>query len=144
MTQIANIERYNRWINTIRETGGVSDHGQDIADAITAATSLCWDVYRDNNAGPRNEMAQLGVKYLAAYMVSSVKHGTNDTSPLAHPRTDLEGVFWNEAAKNVGMLNAILSEASSCDDRLRKSALFAAGVYFQVKPTARGKGVGRI
>lgn len=119
------IRELHHWAETVQCAGGVDD--QDVIEAITAATELCWSFY-DKGGAKRNEMAQLGIKWTAAFMVSCARNGASDNlAALIAPTTTRRAIFFREAMKNEGTLQEVLREAAAVPERLSDSAMSAIG-----------------
>jgi len=114
------------WIEKTRSLGDWSD--EDVLPAINAATNYCWSLY-DQSGRQRNDMAQLGIKWLSALMVSSVKNGSDPLSALMASAEIRRATMFREAMmKNDGVLQELLREAAAVPDKLSDSAIIATGI----------------
>ncbi len=129
------------WVDEVKATGGVPDGDQDTLAAITSAAALCWaEIGRRGD--PRSEIVQLGVKWVAAFMVSCARHGETDFRTLLVPAEHQQAAFRREALRNTGVIAKILTEAALASPRLFNSALSATGLYRPDAPSRRGKNRG--
>ena len=140
----SNLKILSDWIENIAQTGGVEDCGYATMDAMRAATTICWSVVDRRPNLARNDMSQLGVKYLAAFMVSCAKCGKGEISTLFSQPDNLSATFKAQADRSKGFLANILLEASQVPQKLAWSALFSAGAYMEIASSGTGKGRGRI
>ena len=130
-----------QWVDEVTATGGVPDTSPDTLAALRAASTLCWDALNQTGRS-HDEIAQLGVKWTAAFMVSCARHGATDFCSILVPADHRQEIFRREAARNYGVLAKILGEAADAPPALLDAALLAAGAHWTVAPSGRGKGVG--
>lgn len=129
------------WVETVKTTGGVPDCGYDTMAAIRSASALCWAEI-DRRGQHRNETAQLGVKWIAAFMVSCARHGETDLCSVLVPSAGRQDVFRSEAARNHDVIAQILDEAATTPKQDIDTALLAAGAHWTAAPSGRGKSRG--
>jgi len=129
------------WVDMVKNTGGVPAGGADTLAALRAASTLCWSIL-DQRGKPHDEIAQLGVKWTAALMVSCARHGATHFYSVMLPSNHRQEIFRREAARNDGVLAKILDEAAAAPRPQLDAALLAAGAHWTVAPSRRGKGVG--
>lgn len=136
-----------QWIEDTVLSGGI--HQEDTVAAIRAASDFCWKE-RDRFMPDRNDIAQLGLKWVAAFMVSCVKHGVGpkgegQVSSLIAPLELRRAMFFREAMRegNDGVVRVILLEAAQADED-GDEVMAQTGLILRIAPTGRGKGVGRI
>lgn len=129
------------WVDEVKATGGVPDGDQDTLAAITSAAALCWAEI-DRMGDPRSEIVQLGVKWVAAFMVSCARHGETDFREILVTAEHQQGVFRCEAMRNKGVIAKILTEAALASPHLFTSALSAISLHRPDAPSARGKNRG--
>ena len=129
------------WVDEVKATGGVPDGDQDTLAAITSAAALCWAEI-DRKRDPHSDIVQLGVKWVAAFMVSCARHGATDFRALLVPAEYQQAVFRREALHNKGVIAKILTEAALASPRLFNSALSATGLYRPDAPSRRGRNRG--
>lgn len=129
------------WVDEVKATGGVPDGDQDTLAAITSAAALCWaEIGRMGD--PRSEIVQLGVKWVAAFMVSCARHGETDFRTLLVPAEHQQAAFRREAMRNTGVIAKILTEAAVASPRLFNGAVSATGIHRTDAPSRRGKNRG--
>lgn len=121
------------WIADIRMAGGVSDHGEDTYKAISAVTNLCWAVHCENGYS-HNDMTQLGIKWVSAFVVSCAKHGTGNLHAVFDVNDKRQAVFGAEAAKNIGVVANLLDEAATTHEMLFASAMAGVTVNQRITP----------
>lgn len=129
------------WVDEVKATGGVPEGDQDTLAAITSAAALCWAEI-DRMGDPRSEIVQLGVKWMAAFMVSCARHGETDFRAILVPTEHQQDVFRREAMRNKGVIAKILTEAALASPRLFNSAVSATGVHRPDASSGRGKNRG--
>ena len=140
----SNLKILSDWIDNIAQTGGVEDCGYATMDAMRAAIAVCWSVVDRSPHLSRNDMSQLGVKYLAAFMVSCAKCGQGEIASVFSQPDNLSETFKAQADRSKGFLENILVEASQVPQRLAWSALLSAGAYIEIASSGRGKERGKI
>ena len=133
--------RLAEWVNMVKATGGVPNSSPDTLAALRAAATLCWDEI-DRTGRSRDEIAQLGVKWTAAFMVSCARHGATGFGSILAPSDYRQRIFQLEARRNDGVLAQILHGAASMPRQAFDAALLAAGTHWTDPPFGRGKGVG--
>ena len=106
-----------QWVDEVKAIGGVPDTCLDTLAAMRAASTLCWAEI-DRKGQSRSDLAQRGIAWTAAFMVSCARHGAT-------------------------VLAKILGEAAGTPRPQLDAALLAAGAHWTVAPSGRGKGVGR-
>lgn len=120
-----NILMLKQWIEEVQKAGGVDD--EDTVAAVAAATDFCWNQFSQNEQ--RNEMSELGVKWIAAYMVSCAQNGSgDDIAAILAPARTRRAMFFRAAAKNNKFLQDLLLDAAGVPDQLSDSGIVAAGV----------------
>ena len=129
------------WVNEVRATGGVPEGDRDTLAAITSAAALCWAEI-DRMGQPRTVTAQLGVKWVAAFMVSCARYGATDLCSILVPSDHRQDIFLHEAARNMDVIATILEEAASMPRRQFDVALLAAGAHWTDAPLGRIKNRG--
>ena len=129
-------------VDMVKATGGVPDSSPDTLAALRAAATLCWAEI-DRQGPSRSEIAQLGIKWVAAFMVSCARHGATDFRALLVPAEYQQAVFRREALHNKGVIAKILTEAALASPRLFNSAVSAIGLHRPDAPSRRGKNHGR-
>ena len=134
--------RLIEWVDAVKATGGVPDSGPDTLGALRSASTLCWDEI-DRQGYSRNETVQLGVKWVAAFMVSCARHGATDFRSILVPSDWQQAVLKREAARNDGVIAQILEEAASTPPRVFSSAVFPTGLHWINNPSGRGTTLGR-
>lgn len=132
--------RLLEWVDMVKATGGVPEGSYDTLAAMRSASALCWAEI-DRRGYPCNEIAQLGVKWVAAFMVSCARHGTTAFSSILAPSDYRQRIFQLEARRNDGVIAQILHEAASAPRQAFDTALLAVGAHGAVAPAGRGKGV---
>lgn len=136
------VDELKNWVKKARCLGDL--HDEDVLPAVNAATNYCWSLY-DQSGRQRNDLAQLGIKWLSALMVSSVKNGSDPLSVLtASAQIRRASIFREAMMRNSGVLQELLREAAAVPDRLSDSAMIATGILWRVDPTGLGKGCGKI
>lgn len=130
-----------QWVDEVKAIGGVPDTCPDTLAAMRAASTLCWAEI-DRKGQSRSELAQLGIAWTAAFMVSCARHGATDFCSILVPSNHRQETFRREAARNYGVLAKILGEAADASPGLLDAALLAAGAHWTIAPSGRGKGVG--
>lgn len=130
-----------RWVDEVKATGGVPEGSIDTFAALRAASTLCVaEIAR--GAWPRSDLAQLGVKWTAAMMVSCARHGATDFCSILVPSDERQGIFHREAARNSDVLAQILGEAAAAPRETFDAALLAAGAHWNGSPTRHGDRLG--
>ena len=127
------------WVDEVKATGGVPDTCPDTLAALRAAATLCWDAF-DQTGRPHDEIAQLGVKWTAAFMVSCARHGATDFCAILVPSDQRQEIFRCEAARNYGVLAQILGEAAATPRSQFDAALLAAGAHWTAASRAARPG----
>lgn len=130
------------WVDEVKATGGVPEGDPDTLGAMRAASTLCWAEI-DRKGQSRSDLAQRGIAWTAAFMVSCARHGATDLCTILVPSDQRQEIFRREAARNYGVLAKILGEAAGTPRPQLDAALLAAGAHWTVAPSGRGKGVGR-
>lgn len=131
------VDELKRWITMAKLDGGIED--QDTIAAITAATNYCWSLY-DRRSVPRTDEAQLGIKWIAALMVSDVKSDAADISAITAPARIRRATFFRASVHHKGCVAEILREAAAVSDTDSDKVMTAAGATMFISPTGRGKG----
>lgn len=129
------------WVKMVKDTGGVPESSPDTLAALRAASTMCW-VILDQMGNPHTEIAQLGVKWTAAFMVSCARHGATDFHSILLPSDHRQELFRREAGRSYGVLAKILGEAADAPRKQFRAALLASGTHLIIASTGRGKGVG--
>ena len=100
-----------QWVDEVKAIGGVPDTCLDTLAAMRAASTLCWAEI-DRKGQSRSDLAQRGIAWTAAFMVSCARHGATDLCTILVPSDQRQEIFRREAARNYGVLAKILGEAA--------------------------------
>ena len=126
-----------QWVDTVKATGGVPHGSIDTLAAMRAASTLCWaEIAR--GAWPHSDLAQLGIAWTTAFMVSCARHGATDLCSILVPSDERQEIFSREAARNSDVLAQILREAATAPREKFDAALLAAGAHWKGSPTRHG------